>query len=931
MTETPTYAVVDIEATGGNVSAGDRIIQIGCVLIEERKIVQQFSITINPDRNIPKEIEYLTGINNQSVANAPYFEDVAVTIYNLLEGCIFVAHNIQFDYSFLSDEFKRCGLPELIMPGIDTVELAQILFPTEPSYSLNDLMVSFELEHDNPHQADSDALATAELLILMMEKVSTLPLVTIEKLVEFSAFGIMNNQDFFLRVLSELKKDIPPLPDELFIVHGLALKKKSYFSPQENYREIQYYPYSDDEKKQLFDSSLSVRPSQFKMMNEVYNYFLKKPKEHYAIEAATGVGKTIGYLLPVAYLASKKHPYVISTYTTLLQQQLLEKDAQLLNHILPFDVSLAVLKSKSHYIHLLKFEGILNEPVERKIEAVYRMRVLVWLTETSTGDLDELNLTTYDQPFWNKLKHRGWLGNPTEDKWYKDDFYLHAKGKVDHASIIVTNHAFLCHDFMKEKQEIQDIEHLIIDEAQHLGEVAIQSASEKINYFTVQKMLKWIGKEEDKESFIGQLSLFSEQLTEPIHHDLYNLEISSYFLSEEWSFLADQLLTYTKDKELKSKSGHERVDFFLEPNQIEVMGLKKTIKKISTLLEETMFLGKKVSQKIRKEEKRLNFREQYIVNDFFDLFTEFEKQHSFLTKAFKQGDQGKITWFSFKQKSPKNSLIIHLSVLDSGLLLEKKLVQQVPAILYTGATLQVNKGFDYFKKQVGEKELKTYSISSPYNYNQQMKLWIPEGIKPISTLSTHQYTKMIVHYIELIAKNSKKNILVLFTSYETLQSVYDQLQKRKAFAGKELLAQGVSGSRERIVKRFFRSQGNVLLGASSFWEGVDLPGKTLEILVVTRLPFDSPERPFIQAKYQWLERQGKSSFYEEALPKAVLRLKQGVGRLIRSESDKGMLLLLDERILSASYSSYIQKALPEGLRIKEIKENEIKEEIRNLS
>lgn len=201
-----TYAVVDIETTGTNPKE-DRIIQFGCVMIESGRITSRFSIDIHPGRKISKQIQHLTGITNQRVQKAPYFEDVAQTIYNLLADTIFVAHNIYFDYNFLNHELMRCGLPSLKIPGIDTVELAQIFLPTEPSFRLADLSESLGFIHENPHQADSDAEVTGQLLLLIEERMRKLPIITLEQIARLSRHTGMDTSRFIYHVIEEMKEN----------------------------------------------------------------------------------------------------------------------------------------------------------------------------------------------------------------------------------------------------------------------------------------------------------------------------------------------------------------------------------------------------------------------------------------------------------------------------------------------------------------------------------------------------------------------------------------------------------------------------------------------------------------------------------------------------------------------------------------------------
>lgn len=929
MDEKTTYAVVDIETTGGNVQSGDRIIQFGCVLIENDQIVHQFAVDINPLRSIPKEIEHLTGISNQSVAHAPYFEDVAATLANLLEGCVFVAHNIQFDYSFLSEEFIRCGMPPLNLKGIDTVELSQILLPTEPSFTLNDLMNSLQIVHQNPHQADSDAYATGELLLLLKQKVQLLPLVTVEKLAELAANCTMDTELFFSTHLREMRENVSALSDQIVIKNGLAIQNKAVSFEHIQYRKEQVYPETVEGKNTLFQSHFDLRNTQMRMMDKIHQTLNNSDESHLAIEAPTGIGKTLGYLFPAVYHATSEKPIVISTYTTLLQQQLMQKDLPQLQKVIPFPIQAALLKSKSHYLHLSKFAHLLEEPVHQKLEAVYRMRVLVWLTQTKTGALDELNLTNYNHDFWNKVRHRGWLGDEKLDDWYEEDFYLHAQKQVRHASIIVTNHAYLCHDLQNEKQTLKPFASLIIDEAHHLSEVASQSTSNIFRYYEMQKALKWLGKTDDAASLMGILSGLEEKATESLKFLLRNLDMDFYLLNESLSTLIDELLSYCRDQIQREETIQDRHDIPFDSDKSSIK-LKKMTKKVSQLLNEVCFLGLEVVQSLHKEKERFTQNELHQITDFYDSIIELDQQKTVFDLVFHRNSEHEVTWFSFAEKSPKNSFSIHQTSVSTHDFLKEQLVQKIPTIVYTGATLEVDGSFDYFQKQIGESHLRTLKLASAYDYEKQVKFWVPKEVTPIKSMTKKRYTEMIVHYLDLITKNSSENMLVLFTSFEVLQNVHELLKRHPGFVGREILAQGLSGSRERILKRFFRAQGGILLGADSFWEGVDLPGKSLSIIVVTRLPFESPDRPFVKAKHHWLKKKQINPFYSDTIPKASLRLKQGLGRLVRSETDKGIFIVLDERLIHSNFGQKMQQSLPEGICIEEIQEAKMEAEIKNF-
>ena len=258
------------------------------------------------------------------------------------------------------------------------------------------------------------------------------------------------------------------------------------------------------------------------------------------------------------------------------------------------------------------------------------------------------------------------------------------------------------------------------------------------------------------------------------------------------------------------------------------------------------------------------------------------------------------------------------------------MVEQAKQIVYTGATLEVRGTFDYFEEQIGEKELDTLILASPYDYKNQARLYLPAEMGSIKSMSKKHYVESIVAKLIQLIENSQENIMVLFNAFEPLHDVYRLLQQNHLFNQREILAQGISGSRERILKRFFHANGGILLGADSFWEGVDLPGKSLRIIIVTRLPFDSPEQPFVKSKYHYLETLGENPFSVEALPKATLRLRQGLGRLIRSETDRGIMLVLDDRLFKTNYGKQMLHSLPTDLPKKELPMTEIVTEIQDF-
>lgn len=220
------FVVIDIETTGNSSKKGDRIIQIAAIIVENEQIVDQYTTFVNPCTSIPVFIEELTGINDEMVKDAPLFEEIADDLLKILEGSIFVAHNVLFDLSFLQEEFKRIGRSEFVGLTIDTVELSRVLFPSSDSFKLFDLTESFSIHHERPHQADSDAFVTAKLLLHCINFAKELPLITLEQL-SLLAVGLKSDIEvLFEAILHRKKKHIENLPEHLEVYRGIALRKK---------------------------------------------------------------------------------------------------------------------------------------------------------------------------------------------------------------------------------------------------------------------------------------------------------------------------------------------------------------------------------------------------------------------------------------------------------------------------------------------------------------------------------------------------------------------------------------------------------------------------------------------------------------------------------------------------------------------------------
>ena len=903
-----TYAVVDIETTGTNPKE-DRIIQFGCVMIEAGRITSRFSMDINPGRKISKQIQHLTGITNQRVQQSPYFEDVAQTIYNLLADTVFVAHNIYFDYNFLNHELKRCGQAPLKIPGIDTVELAQIFLPTEPSFRLTDLSESLGFIHDNPHQADSDAEVTAQLLLLIEERMRQLPLSTLEQIAKLSGQTGMDTGTFITRIIEEMKKKPQPLADNLEIVEGIALQKKQVELFTENYYAQSEYPRKKQAKEKIFGKTLIYRKEQNRLMNAVYDHFTKDESKDLMIEAATGMGKTIGYLLPLSYLAIPEKPAIISTVSLVLQEQIMEKDIPLLNQLLDRPIQATLIKSYRHYIDLQRFKATLIEPKGQKQYALYQMAVLVWLTQTKTGDLDELHLTNLNHVFFEDIAHRGTAFLSRKQGFYEQDFIRFLEKKIQQSNFLIVNHAFLVQETQRKKPLLPESPYLLIDEAHHLPEIAEKVTDQRVSLAYFNKEVQLVEEPDrlfdrfkdylasDHES-LRLFSIYKEELTALREAQLYLAEGLMEIISQQNSRAYPEEVMITKEMlELLSFEASMAIDH-LHLFYQEIRELQTSIKNKLEIVQESW------TKKMRLD-----------LASLYNLFDRLEQQAIFMGEWLEDWQENLIHWF-VPGNTPLQT-IFHLHDFNAALLPQTVWYQRYTRILYIGGTLKVGPDRKYLAKRLGIEGAPLKIIASPYDYERQVRVYVPKEAPEVNQISNDDYVTYLEETLTRLIQQERRPILVLFTSHEILQKVYQRMHLTMLEHGREILAQGIGGSREKLLKRFVLSDMSVLFGADSFWEGVDLPGDALQLVVITRLPFDNPLRPMVKARNAYLESEGINPFYQESLPKAALKVRQALGRLIRSEKDKGVLLILDRRLITAKYGGRIIRALPKKLLVRE--------------
>ena len=449
------YAVVDLEATSASSNA--KIIQVGIVLIENGQIVKTYETDVNPHEKLDSHICQLTGLTDKRLRRAPDFSQVAREIYELIEDAIFVAHNVKFDANLLAEALFWEGF-ELMTPRVDTVELAQVFFPTFEKYNLGILCEQLDIPLKHAHTALADASATATLFLKIQEKIQKLPKELVEYLLKFSDSLIYESR-------LAIEDAFNQMSDITF--HDLMKRQGIFLRKSKKIKKARKLSQNFQHNINLLD--LEERKEQDKFAHDVEQAL--KSQQPSFLQAQTGLGKTYGYLLPALVQTSKQ--ILVTVPTKVLQDQIVANEGQKLEEI--FHVSVHSLKSPANYLKLDFFYDSLQQVDDNRLVNRCKMLLLVWLTETESGDLDEIGQRHRYQTYFQQVLHDGKLSK--KSLFYDADFWQKGQEKSKCSRVLVTNHAYFLTRLEDDKSIVED-RLLIVDEAQKLF-LALENLSRK--------------------------------------------------------------------------------------------------------------------------------------------------------------------------------------------------------------------------------------------------------------------------------------------------------------------------------------------------------------------------------------------------------------------------------------------------------------------
>jgi ATP-dependent DNA helicase DinG len=572
-------------------------------------------------------------------------------------------------------------------------------------------------------------------------------------------------------------------------------------------------------------------------------------------ESGTGTGKTLAYLVP-AILSGKK--ILISTGTKALQDQLFQRDLPMIRAAMGVPVTTALLKGRANYLCLHRLE---RAEVETRFGNAARnehlRKIREWSGRTASGDTSELADVPEDVDVWPQVTStpENCLGSACDD--FNRCFVNKARRDALAAEILVVNHHLFFADLVLREegfgQLLPGVEAVIFDEAHQLPDIASNFFGNTVSSQQLQGLSRDSITEEHKE-----------------HSAVEGLEAAARRLDKAVADLRLSLGVEPRRGAWGKIEGHK-------PFQDALSALRVALTQLSALLERAAAKGTGLANCWR--------RSQDLLDRVFLLCEQPPPEH--------------VRWF----ETSTRHFVLRMTPMDIATPFHQCLADGKKAWVFTSATLAVGNSFTHFQSQLGLNEAETAQWESPFDYATQALLYVPRGLPPPSV---PDYTERVVELALPVLEASRGRAFMLFTSHRALRLAADRLPGRIAYP---LLVQG-SAPRSELLQRF-RDLGNaVLLGTGSFWEGVDVRGEALSVVIIDKLPFASPDDPVLQARGEAMEREGRSAFMEHQLPNAVIALKQGAGRLIRDVHDKGVLMLCDPRLLSKGYGKIFLASLP---------------------